>query len=158
MGTLNRTEFFAKDEVRQALAELKKAARRALPATDFAGREEAMLFLLDEAGRSLLEEDLQCLADGFGDRLLVEGVEYERHERGKVQYYCLGRLLRAQRHSYRRVDASKRPRSPCLSTGPVMRSSKPVSESAPIGASRDKSRAARHAPGTLFGGLRWPSR
>jgi hypothetical protein len=109
MGTLNRTEFFAKDEVKQALGELKKAVRRALPATNFAEREEAMLVLLDEAGRSLLEEDLQCLADGFGDRLLVDGVEYKRHERGKVQYYCLGGLLRVLRHSYRRVGIHNGP-------------------------------------------------
>jgi hypothetical protein len=109
MGKLDRTEFLAKEEVKQALIELKEAARLALPSANFAEREEAMLALLDEAGRSLLEEELQCLADGFGDRLLVDGIEYKRHERGKVQYYSLGGLLHVRRASYRIVGVHNGP-------------------------------------------------
>jgi hypothetical protein len=109
MSKLDRTEFLAKDEVKQALSELKNAARGALPTASFAEREEAMLVLLGEVGRGLLEEDLQCLADGFGDRLLVDGLEYKRHEPGKVQYYSLGGLLHVRRDSYRRVGVHNGP-------------------------------------------------
>ncbi len=103
MDTLTRTEFLAKPEVTDALARLKETARRALPDASFAEREEALLALLEEAGRGLLEEELQSLADGLGDRVLVGGVEYKRHELGTVQYYCLGGTIQLQRDSYRRV-------------------------------------------------------
>jgi len=103
MDKLTRSEFFAKSEVKEALVTLKNAARRGLPEASFAEREEVMLALLEEAGRGLLEEDLQCLADGFGERILVGGVEYKRHEPGTVQYYSLGGTLRVRRDSYRRV-------------------------------------------------------
>lgn len=89
MDTLTRTEFLAKPEVTDALTRLKETARRALPDASFAEREEALLTLFEEAGRRLLEDELQSLADGLGDRVLVGGVEYKRHELGTVQYYCL---------------------------------------------------------------------
>jgi len=61
MDTVTRTEFFAKPEVHAALVTVKEAARRALPAASFAQREAAILALFEEAGRGLLEEDLQSL-------------------------------------------------------------------------------------------------
>jgi len=109
MDTVTRTEFFAKPEVKEVLVQLKEAARRALPVGSFADREEAMLALLDEAGRGLLEEDLQGLADSCGDRVLVGGVEYKKHEQGTVQYYCLGGTLRVRRASYRLVGVHNGP-------------------------------------------------
>ena len=109
MGTVTRSEFLAKDEVNQALSELKMAVRRALPEGSFAEREGAALMLLNEAGRSLLEEELQSLADGFGERLLVDGVEYKRHEPGQVRYYSLGGTLLVRRYSYRRVGIHNGP-------------------------------------------------
>jgi hypothetical protein len=90
MQTLTRTEFFAKPEVKEALKKLKTAAREALPATSFAQPEEAMLAIFEEAQRGLVEEELQCLSDGFGELLLVDGVEYKQHEPGLVEYSCLG--------------------------------------------------------------------
>ena len=109
MSTVTRSEFLAKDEVKQALCELKSAVRRALPEGSFAEREGAALMLLDEAGRSWLEEELQSLANGFGERLLVEGVEYKRHEPGQVRYYSLGGTLLVRRYSYRRVGIHNGP-------------------------------------------------
>jgi len=109
MDTLTRTEFFAKAEVADALTRLKEAARRALPEGSFAEREAAALMLLDEAGRGLLEEELQSLADGFGERLLVDGVEYKRHEPGQVRYYSLGGTLLVRRYSYRQVGVHNGP-------------------------------------------------
>ena len=109
MDTLTRTEFFAKAEVADALTRLKEAARRALPDGSFGEREAAALMLLDEAGRGLLEEELRSLADGFGERLLVDGVEYKRHEPGQVRYYSLGGTLLVRRYSYRRVGVHNGP-------------------------------------------------
>jgi len=103
MDTVTRTEFFAKPEVHAALVTVKEAARRALPAASFAQREAAILALFEEAGRGLLEEDLQSLADGFAERLLVGGVEYKQHEPGTIQYHSLGGPIRVRRYSYRRV-------------------------------------------------------
>ena len=109
MSTLTWTEFVAKPEVKEALVALKNAARRVLPAASFAEREAALLALFEEAGRGLLEEELQSLADGFGARLLVGGVEYKKHELGAVQYYCLGGTLHVRRDSYRRVGVHNGP-------------------------------------------------
>ena len=109
MATLTRTEFFAKDEVQEVLAELRNTARRALPEANFAEREQALLALLDETGRGLLEEDLQVLADGFGEHMLVGGVEYKQHEPGAVRNYSLGGTLHVRRHSYRLVGKHNGP-------------------------------------------------
>lgn len=109
MQTLTRTELFAKPEVKEALKKLKTAAREALPATSFAQREEAMPAIFEEAQRGLVEEELQGLADGFGELLLVDGVEYKQHEPGLVQYYCLGGTIRVRRCTYRRVDIRNGP-------------------------------------------------
>lgn len=109
MNSVTRAEFFAKPEVQEVLGQLKEAARRALPGSSFAEREAAILALFDEAGRSLLEEELQVLADGFGNRLLVDGAEYKQHELGTVQYYSLGGPLQVRRHSYRLVGIHNGP-------------------------------------------------
>ncbi|MEO6602112.1 MAG: hypothetical protein ABIQ16_19685 [Polyangiaceae bacterium] len=109
MQTLTRTEFFAKPEVKEALENLKSAARGALPEGSFAEREAVLLGLLDEVGRGLLEDELQLLAGSFGELLLVDGVEYKQHEPGLVQYYCLGGTIRVRRCTYRRVDVRNGP-------------------------------------------------
>ncbi|MEO8901392.1 MAG: hypothetical protein ABI488_06715 [Polyangiaceae bacterium] len=109
MQTLTRTEFLAKPEVKKALKNLKNAARGALPAASVAEREEAMLAIFEEAQRGLVEEELQGFADGFGELLLVDGVEYKQHEPGLVQYYCLGGTVRVRRYTHRRVDVRNGP-------------------------------------------------
>jgi len=109
MDSVTRTEFFAKAEVREVLAELRNGVRRVLPDGDFGAREAAMLALLDEAGRGLLEEELQALADGFGERLLVDGVEYKKHEPGTGKYHCLSGPLRICRATYRPVEVRNGP-------------------------------------------------
>jgi hypothetical protein len=104
MRTVNRNELFAKPEVKGVIEELKTVARRALPDSDFSEREAVMLAVLDEAGRGLLEEELQAIADGFDDRVAVAGIEHKRHEPGTVNYYCLSGVLRVRRYTYRRAD------------------------------------------------------
>lgn len=103
VGTVTRTALFAKPEVKETLVELRRVVRNALPDAGFAEREEAMLAIFDEAGRGVLEEDLQAIADDFGDRLLVAGVEYKRHHGGVSKYHCLSGILCIRRHTYRRT-------------------------------------------------------
>lgn len=109
MHTVNRIELFAKPEVKGVLEELRKMARHALPDGEFAEREAAMLAIFDEAGRRMLEEDLQTMADGFDDRVIVDGIEYKRHEPGTVNYYRLNGVLRVRGHTYRRADIRNGP-------------------------------------------------
>lgn len=109
MDTVTRTAFLAKPEVKEAVTELRRAVRKALPSGDFATREGATLALLEETMRSTIEEELQEIAGGFGDLLLVDGVEYKRHQRGVGQYYCLGGTLHVARNTYRRVGVRNGP-------------------------------------------------
>lgn len=99
MRTVNRIELFAKPEVKTVLEELRSVVRRALPGGDFAERGATLLALLDEAGRGLLEEELQVIADGFDDRLMVNGVEHKRHQAGAAKYHCLSGVLRVRRYT-----------------------------------------------------------
>jgi hypothetical protein len=109
MDTVTRTTFLAKPEVKKAVVELRRTVRKALPSGDFAAREEATLELLEEAMRSVLEEELQGIADGFGNVVLVDGVEYKRHQGGVGQYHCLGGALHVARDTYRRIGARNGP-------------------------------------------------
>lgn len=67
---------FFKPEVRESVAEVQCAIRRALPEGAFTGVEDALLVVLDEPMRSLLEEELQAIADGLPDRVLVKVHDY----------------------------------------------------------------------------------
>lgn len=109
MDTVTRTAFLAKPEVKEAVTELRRAVRKALPSVDFATRECATLVLLEETMRSTLEEELQEIANGFGHLLHVDGVEYKRHQCGVGQYYCLGGTLHVARNTYRRVGVHNGP-------------------------------------------------
>jgi hypothetical protein len=103
MRRVDRVELFAKSEVKRALEELRIVARRALPNGDFAEREVVLLAILEETGRGLLEEDLQAIADGFEECVLVKGVEYKRHAPGRAKYHCLSGELLVRRDTYRPV-------------------------------------------------------
>jgi hypothetical protein len=70
---VNRSELFARPEVKKAVTEICGALRRALPEGSFGEREAHALAISDEAVRGLLQQDLQTIADGFGDEILVDG-------------------------------------------------------------------------------------
>jgi hypothetical protein len=109
MDTVTRTAFLAKPEVNDAVIELRRAVRTVLPQGSFAEREEAALVVLEEAIRSTLEEELQAIADGFGELLLVDGVEHKRHQPGVGKYHCLGGALHVARDTYRQVGVHNGP-------------------------------------------------
>jgi len=71
MDTVARAAFFAKPEVQEALKDVRQVIRGMLPSGSFAAREDAVLSIANEAMRTLLEEELQTLANDFGDRLLI---------------------------------------------------------------------------------------
>lgn len=109
MDTVTQTAFLAKPEVKEAVAEVRRVVRGALPDAKFAEREDALLTILDEAMRSLLEEELQEIADGLGDVLFVGGMEYMKHEPGAGRYHCLGGKIRVSRCTYRQVGVRNGP-------------------------------------------------
>ncbi|MBI3200088.1 MAG: hypothetical protein HYZ29_01015 [Myxococcales bacterium] len=109
MDTVTRDEFFTKPEVAEAVAELRRVIRGVLPSGTFAEREEAVLAITNEAMRTLLEEELQALANGFGDRLLINGKEFKQHQPGGAKYHCLGGPIEVVRYTYRPVDERNGP-------------------------------------------------
>jgi hypothetical protein len=83
--------------------------RSALPEGDFGARHTVLLAILEEAGRGLLEEELQAIADAFDERLRVDGIEHKLHEPGAVNSYSLCGTLRVDRDTYRPVEVRNGP-------------------------------------------------
>jgi hypothetical protein len=91
---------------RHAVAAARNALERAVTLTvaadaSFADRERAVLAAANEACRLILEAALQTTADAQADRVLVEGVEYARHQEGTVEYHSLCGSLTVRRATYR---------------------------------------------------------
>ena len=103
MDTVKRTELLAKPEVNTALNQLRDVLRNSLPVGCFAEREEALLALGEEATRRALAAELEAVSSSFGDRLLINGKEYKRHESGTVTYWSLSGGLPIERATYRPV-------------------------------------------------------
>ena len=106
---VNRSQLFAKPEVKKAIAAIRDALRKALPEAGFGEREAQALAINDEALRELLREELQAMSDSFGDELLVNGVPYKRHEPGTDTYHSLCGPLQVRRPSYRRTGVHNGP-------------------------------------------------
>jgi hypothetical protein len=109
MDILDRRELFSKPEVKHAMEIVRQVVREVLPSGGFAERERAVLALLDEVGRGLLEQELQALADSFGRDVLVNGVAYKLHEPGAVAYHSLSGQLQIRRGTYREVGVRNGP-------------------------------------------------
>lgn len=103
------SKLIAKKEVQKAIAQSRALLRCALPDGTFGEREEAALAVSNEVVRSLLEEELQELADGYGSELLVDGVPYKEHEPGTVVYHSLCGGLEVTRSSYRQMGVHNGP-------------------------------------------------
>jgi hypothetical protein len=106
---LDRPKLFANPEVKKAIGAMREALRSALPEGSFGEREAQALAISDEAVRGLLQEDLQRIADGFGEEILVGGVLYKRHEPGTDTYHSLCGPLEVSRPSYRKVGVHNGP-------------------------------------------------
>ena len=109
MDTVTRTAILSKLEVQQAVCRLREELGRALPEGSFAEREAAMLVVLGEAGRAFIEEELQAIADGVADRVLINGEEYKLHEPATGTYYSLVGGVEIRRATYRQVGVRNGP-------------------------------------------------
>lgn len=109
MDTVARTKLLAKDEVKTALVALQGIARNALPGGTFEEREEATLAIFEEAARGVLLQELEAITKSFGERILVDGVEYKEHEAGTGRYSSLNGPLDVPRSTYREVGVRNGP-------------------------------------------------
>jgi hypothetical protein len=109
MPIVNRMELLARPEVMQAVTEIRSALRCALSEGTFGQREEEALAVSGEAVRQLLRQELQALADSFGEELRVDGVRYRRHEPGADTYHSLCGPLEISRPTHRMVGVRNGP-------------------------------------------------
>jgi len=109
MDTVRRAKLLAKPEVKAAVVEIADQLSKVLPSGQFAQNEEFVLAVTGEASRLVLEHELQRIADSFPDRLLVDGVEYKRHEPGTVLVCSLVGALEPVRDTFRQVGVHNGP-------------------------------------------------
>jgi hypothetical protein len=109
MDILNLSALIANPEITEAVAEARRLLQSVLPEADFAHREQFALMLTNEVVRSLLEEELQTVADEFGDRVAVQGIVYQKHEPGTGKYHSLCGTLSVTRWTYRQVGLRNGP-------------------------------------------------
>lgn len=109
MHIVDRTELFAKAQVERGISAMRAALRAALPEASFGEREAAALAISDEAVRGLLQDELQTIADGLGEELLVNGVPYKLHEPGTDTYHALCGGLFVHRATYRQIGVRNGP-------------------------------------------------
>jgi len=76
---------------------------------DFRDREAEMLRCLNEVGRRWIEDELQRMADQYGDEVLVDGELYRRHSRGTREYHTLCGKVEVGRDTYRLVGVHNGP-------------------------------------------------
>jgi len=103
-----------RDEYTSTLDEARRALRRLTElklgvAASFAEREVAVLDAANEVCRVDLQRALQETADGLADRLLVNGVAYERHQDGSADYRSLCGPVPVSRPTYRKVGERNGP-------------------------------------------------
>ncbi len=109
MDSVRRAEFLAKPKVKAAVATIAEVLKEVVAGGTFAENEVAVLAVTGEAVRTVLEDGLQQLADGFGDVVLVEGIAFKRHEPGTVIVHSLCGPLRPRRFTFRQVGVHNGP-------------------------------------------------
>jgi len=109
MQSMNASANFSKAEVQRTIEVLRRAITAVLPRGSFAEREQAALAVTNEAVRIVLQEDLQAIADGFGDEVEVNGVVYKRHEPATCQYHSLCGPLYVVRDTFRETGVHNGP-------------------------------------------------
>ena len=96
--------------VAEACAALRKAVVVKLAGhAAFAKREVVLLGAANAACRSVLQDELQALADTMPEKIVVDGVPYKRHEDGSVDYHSLCGELQVRRCTYRQVGEHNSP-------------------------------------------------
>ena len=104
MNTMPEPCRLAKKEVMALATQLRESITRRLAGdAGFARREASYLAVSNEVVRLALQADLQQIADGYEDQLLIDGVRYKKHEPGSVDYHSLVGPLQSRRYTYRPV-------------------------------------------------------
>jgi hypothetical protein len=75
----------------------------------FEEREAKALSLGNELVRRWIEQELQAMADQFGEEVVVAGERYRRHDRGARRYHTLCGAVVVSRASYRLVGIHNGP-------------------------------------------------
>lgn len=113
MGTIHQLPV-SHNKQESAEQDLARALRRAVDFrigtnASFGDRERAAMELTNEATRSMLEVDLQVIADNHEEEVLVDCHLYKRHESGDVGYHSLCGTLNISRYTYRPVGIRNGP-------------------------------------------------
>jgi len=103
MAIVNRTALLARREVKRAISKVRRTLRSVLWGESFGEREVEALTISGEAVRELLREELQAIANSFGEEVLVNGVRYHLHEPGSDTYHGLCGPLEIKRPTHREV-------------------------------------------------------
>jgi len=106
MNTMPEPMEVAKTEIAELANCLRRTVGKLLTTSaSFADREAMALAVAHEVVRQELQAELQQIADGFGDRVRIEGVLYAEHEEGAVAYHSLaGDLQEAPGLDARRIS------------------------------------------------------
>lgn len=75
----------------------------------FAEIESHLYACANEAVRQQLEKRLEQIASEHGDRIIVDGRRYQRHQQGEVEYHTLVGGVRVRRATYREVGVRNGP-------------------------------------------------
>jgi len=99
----------AKPEIDDVLKQVVRLLRNVLPAGSFGEREKAALELGNEAVRRVVRDELQDIADGFGEFVEYQRQQYRRHQSGTGRYFSLCGDLVVTRDSYRLMGVHNGP-------------------------------------------------
>lgn len=144
MSTMPDATQIAKTELEELTNCLRRIAGKSVATgATFAEQEVAALAVANEAVRRVLQIELQQLADGFGERVRVDGVLYARHEEGTVSYHSLCGDLPVKRWTYREVGVRNGPTVVplALSAGLVERLTPALAQSVAAGFAKDDLRS-----------------
>lgn len=99
----------AQDELVRTELSARFAGAMAAIVGNFAEREVQALTLANELARRWMQGELQKMADGFDEAVIVDGQHYRRHAAAKVTYHSLCGSLDVRRHTYRLVGMHNGP-------------------------------------------------
>ena len=99
----------ANPQIEKLLQRMTQQLREALPSGTFGERERVALELSNEVVRRTLEQELQDIADSFGEMVEYQGSTYRRHESGGGKYFSLCGRVEVMRSTYRLMGVHNGP-------------------------------------------------
>jgi hypothetical protein len=98
-----------KPEIDDALNQMVRLLRDILPVGSFGERERAALQLSNEAVRRVIRDELQDIANSFGELVEYQGQQYRLHLPGMGRYFSLCGQADISRGTYRLVGVHNGP-------------------------------------------------